>query len=375
MCIYLDGTKLHVRISYNYESFDAMKSKMWTERQSNFIAKISSSETIQWLESNDNIYVELCESNISGAQLTADSFAMINYPPNKYDFVPHFKEFQNLYGHKQGKMQIYYDKICKVLYALDGANMDNIYLGGMDVTNQVHLLWRFVFLKDNVLSGQDSEFNIYKSYIFNPHPLKLMFSFVAILVQLVLTVAMCYDILDGWPFVEALEKQSEYTASVIYVSILVFILLSISTNRTTSLFFDFYENIGIAFHIPWYFIICDFLSNIVISTTITLFSFLFLLTSESYTDLVLNAFALTFVSEIDDFVNTFESDEDYLLQTDLRAFLKTDCSVPRVIEYKYSDFIQFLWSPFGIFISIWTGIKSFITLFVVKKHRNILKME
>eukprot|EP00483_Globobulimina_turgida_P013201 UN13225 len=152
----------------------------------------------------------------------------------------------------------------------------------------------------------------------------------------------------------------------------VFVLLSIATNRTTQLYYIFYQRIGLMFSIPWYLLWCDFLSNIFVSITITLVSYLFLIQSESYTDLVLNAFALQFVAEIDDMVNTFDSDEEVVLQADLRAFYNTDCAVPRKISYTWREFIGVLWSPFGIFLSIWTGFKAVSSVFIAQRHKLAL---
>ena len=163
-----------------------------------------------------------------------------------------------------------------VLYALENSSDDNMVLGGTNVTGEVHLLWRYVYLKNTILAGQDAEFNIYKSYIFDPTPQKLVFTFLAVLVQLTLTIAICWDIWTGYAFGYE-DGLNDYEISVQFISVAVFILLSIQTNRTTSLYFKFYEKIGIMFCLPWYLLICDFLSNIVVSIVITLFSYLFLI--------------------------------------------------------------------------------------------------
>ena len=58
----------------------------------------------------------------------------------------------------------------------------------------------------------------------------------------------------------------------------------------------------------------DPFSNVLIGTIICLVSFFYLLQSETITDVVLNSFALTFIIELDDMANLFESDENVLLE-------------------------------------------------------------
>ena len=186
-----------------------------------------------------------------------------------------------------------------------------------------------------------------------------------------MTTAICYDIwqVRWWGFGDGV---GETETTIKLLAGLIFVLLSIATNRTTSLYYKFYENVGLMFGIPWYLLFCDFISNIVVNITITLFSYLFLCESEDYTDLVLNAFALQFVAEIDDMLNTFDSDEDVVLNADLRAFWKGDCVVPRQITYQWRDFVGVLWAPFGILQSIITGCKSLLSVFINKKHKSVL---
>ena len=75
------------------------------------------------------------------------------------------------------------------------------------------------------------------------------------------------------------------------------------------------------------------------------------------------------MSEIDDMVNTFDSDEDVVIQADLRAFYRADCVVRRKITYKWREFGRLLWSPFVIFESIWYGFKSLGSVFILQKHQ------
>ena len=64
-----------------------------------------------------------------------------------------------------GFYQAYYDTDFDLLYY---AKSDAMHFGGENVTSQVLCIWRFVFLRDILLKGQDSEFNIYRSYYFDP---------------------------------------------------------------------------------------------------------------------------------------------------------------------------------------------------------------
>ena len=68
--------------------------------------------------------------------------------------------------------------------------------------------------------------------------------------------------------------------------------------------------------IGWPIFILDFISNIVVGLVVVFFCFIYLLLSEDISEVILNSFALTFIIELDDFVNLFESDESFLLLQD-----------------------------------------------------------
>ena len=76
--------------------------------------------------------------------------------------------------------------------------------------------------------------------------------------------------------------------------------------------------------VSWIIKFLDFLSNIFIGFIICLVSFVYLLQSETIGDVVLNSFALTFILELDDLANLFESDEDALMNADWSQFLSSD---------------------------------------------------
>ena len=60
---------------------------------------------------------------------------------------------------------IYYDREFNLLYVIPNDKTDqNMRLGKINVTEQ-HIYYGDMYLKDVLLKGQDSEFNIYKSYI------------------------------------------------------------------------------------------------------------------------------------------------------------------------------------------------------------------
>eukprot|EP01083_Nonionella_stella_P070805 189651_1 len=364
------GCSVDIGICYDCCSPNSLKQRM-TDK--GFAREKLCSDTIDWISSNTPLYQNICESATQCEKLTSDMFSDIDYPPHKYRISGQFKQFASRYAaYDKDKTGIYYDKECDVLYALPNQNDDNMRLGGLNVTREVHLLWRYVFLKDEILAGQDAEFNIYKSYIFEPSAEKLVFCFIAMTVQLALTSAICYEIFQGVPF--GFDDGVEGDELVIKIlSGGVFVLLSIGTNRTTKMYLQFYEEIGCMFALPWFILFADFLSNIVIPIVITLVSYLFLATSESFTDLVLNSFALTFVAEIDDMVNTFDSDEEIVLQADLRAFYKTDCAVPRRIIYTWRHLAGVLWSPLGIFQSIRTAFLALKSVFISQKHKALWK--
>ena len=65
-------------------------------------------------------------------------------------------------------------------------------------------------------------------------------------------------------------------------------------------------------------IILDFISNVLIGLLICCLSLPFLMKSETLTDATLNSFALTFILELDDIVNVFQNDTDYLIDQDVK---------------------------------------------------------
>merc|ERR1711933_546862 len=160
---------------------------------------------------------------------------------------------------------------------------------------------------------------------------------------------------------------------VITCSVLAFCYISYSTNGTAKLFASFYKDIYLVYDIPWFLVFCDFFSNIICAMYICLLSLFFLIQSGSYGDLVLNSFALTFLVEIDDMVNIYDSDEEVVIIQDLREFIKTNCKSPREIHYKGTDFLQVLGSPAMILHTMWIFFQQFYQLFIKRVHKKIRK--
>ncbi len=103
---------------------------------------------------------------------------------------------------------------------------------------------------------------------------------------------------------------------IITISFLVFALISYSYWFTVVKFYRFYECLYYIAKIDWINFVLDFASNIVIGIIIVIFAFKYLLLSEGIADVVVNSFALTFIIELDDIVNLFEGDGEYLLLQD-----------------------------------------------------------
>ena len=214
------GAKIRVRVGLITESAAAQRAKMKAFRARNYECHFEQSpETVRWMDSNTELFSKLCALNTEGIQLNDDTFQVMVPPPTNYNVLHHFERFQGLFGSAPGLMQLYFDRHCKMLYAVNPEKVvqsehfrahflfvlsflllffcdfephgvlrsfqgeDNLQFGGMDISHQVHILWRYEFLKNHILAGQDSEFNIYKSYIIDPSPQKLVFCVVAVTLQ------------------------------------------------------------------------------------------------------------------------------------------------------------------------------------------------
>ena len=117
---------------------------------------------------------------------------------------------------------------------------------------------------------------------------------------------------DNWD----LDEMFDNDGMIITISFLVFAFISYSYIFTVYKYRQFYQNMKYVAKISWIIQSLDFISNIIVGFIICLVSFAYLLQSESIGDVVLNSFALTFILELDDLANLFESDEDALIEAD-----------------------------------------------------------
>eukprot|EP01083_Nonionella_stella_P230089 813735_1 len=152
---------------------------------------------------------------------------------------------------------------------------------------------------------------------------------LALLVQIVLSIGITIHIVDNFEYI----YERDFDVFVTICSLLVFGLISTFAHSTANAFIKFYRNVYYAYDVPWFFVVCDFISNMVMSSYICAISLFLLMQSETYSDLVLNAFALTFLIEIDDMINVFESDEDAIVISDLRRFEKSPKS-PQEVHFE-----------------------------------------
>jgi len=74
--------------------------------------------------------------------------------------------------------------------------------------------------------------------------------------------------------------------------------------------------------VPRLVMIGEFISNSFIPILVCCISGFSLFASESLFNIVLNSFALVFIYFLDDMVNTFEKDSDFLLKEDMNLFVK-----------------------------------------------------
>ena len=377
---------IRIGVYYKHCSLHSLKDDMWSSRTQCSKRGIPRC-CIKWIDQNKELIKTLKNNEKFNVQITAEDFSDMNFPPyvlikNDYQlFLRSYAKITSTYGFNPtsdsddngddekkelNKMtynfQIYYDTDCDILYY---ANADSFYFGGENITAQVQIMFRYIFLKDILLKQQDSEFNIYRSYYFDPRHDKMAMALLATILQVVLTVAITIDV--GLSF-DDVTHQDNYL--IIASSILAFCFISYSTNGTAKLFRKFYHDINLAYDLPWFLVFCDYFSNVIIAMYICLLSLFFLLQSPSYTELVLNAFALTFLVEIDDMINIFDSDEEVVIIQDLRSFIKTNCQTPRKVDYTILSFIEVLLSPLKVLETVWIFFQQFWKLFVVRHHKK-----
>ena len=201
-----------------------------------------------------------------------------------------------------------------------------------NITYQTLLAERYWWLKEKCLYGQDNEYNIFRSLCFTETAndqskvARLSIGILCLMLQAILTVGIVIEVIDNWDIDEMFD--SDYM--IIAISFMVFAFISLTYENTVLKYREFYGNmVWIAKVLPWikYF---DFMSNIAIGFVICLVSFAYLLQSETIGDVVLNSFALTFILELDDLANVFDSDERVLITSDWYNLTEID-------EEEFSD--------------------------------------
>ena len=203
-----------VGIYYKHCSLFALKSAMRESKIQCTMTRLRSSAK-DWIDSNKSLLWLLKHNEKNNIQITAEDFSDMRFPgykliKNDYqEFLKAYSKIQRIYGFNAHKMdrdsaedgyeykmkknvsnfQIYYDLDCDILYY---ANSKSFCLGGENITGQVQILFRYVFLKDILLNNQDSEFNIYRSYYFDPRHDKMAMALLALVTQVL------YSILYNW---------------------------------------------------------------------------------------------------------------------------------------------------------------------------------
>eukprot|EP01084_Bolivina_argentea_P132136 233171_1 len=290
-----DNGSIHFRVNYYCSTIAELKRSM-RERRTKCMSKMEDKNkklnqfSIKWIDDNKDLFLMLKQNKREAKLVSEMDFGDMAFPPyqlirDEYEmFLDEYRKLQRYYeiDSNGDGYQAYYDKELDVLYydTLKAANF-----GGENITNQILVMWRYVFLKNVLLKGQDSEFNIYRSYYFDEKPQKIPMALLALTIQIVLTIAITINVYRNF---KSSFIDGEIDIFLIVASVLVFCYISFSTNGTAKLFVRFYKDIDLVYNIPWFLLFCDFISNIVIAIYICLVSLLFLLESSSYAELVLN---------------------------------------------------------------------------------------
>mmetsp|Transcript_96578 Transcript_96578/g.118340 ORF Transcript_96578/g.118340 Transcript_96578/m.118340 type:complete len:610 (-) Transcript_96578:57-1886(-) len=377
----MNNVKITVGLSFECVNEINLKKLQFRERQKCLVNAIGP-RTLKWLDNNIDLFLDLQQKESQGIRINDESFSLLSAPPVGFRQI-FYKEYENFisrFGNDfedNGKcrLTLHLDKETRVLYALNRSENDNLHCGGNNVTNIVHLVWRFVYLKDYILKGQDAEFNIYRSYYFDASPSKLYLSLIGIILQITLCIALTVNVVRNWdPDLLRLGskggRENTQDFLIFLIAGVVFSFLSLTTSKTIGLYLDFYSHLYLGFEAPWYFVICDYISNVIITIYITIIGFFYLTQSPDYGELVLNSFALQFVYEIDDIINIFENDENEVIKTELQAFVRSRYQVPRKYNVRIWKFWPILLSPVWIFQSLWWAIKGFGIMFIFARHKK-----
>merc|ERR1712087_436365 len=103
-------------------------------------------------------------SNIQAEDFSEMTFCSLLH--EKIGFIEEFGYSSFLWNYRQilnaqQKFRIFVDPDVDAVYY---APVGSAPLVGLDVTDMVRVMFRYVFLKEVLLAGQDAEFNIYRSY-------------------------------------------------------------------------------------------------------------------------------------------------------------------------------------------------------------------
>eukprot|EP01083_Nonionella_stella_P230087 813732_1 len=232
---------------------------------------------LPWFESNKAVIFSLKKHRDERRNLTNENFTDMIAPPHRLTekdcrfFLISYEALHKLFD--EDGFKAYYDEELKVLYYDDDTPELSM---AHDVTIYVLMLWRYVFLHNILLKGQDNEFNIYRSFYFAPDEFKIPMALLALLVQIVLSVGITIHIADNFEYI----YERDLDVFVTICSLFVFGLISMSAYSTATAFVKFYENIYYAYDVPWFFVVCDFISNMVMSSYICAISLFLLMQSE-----------------------------------------------------------------------------------------------
>eukprot|EP01084_Bolivina_argentea_P224985 380309_1 len=292
------------------------------------------------------------------------------------------------------KYNIYYDKNRDSMHMTE--EKDEVYGHGViNVTFTFLKYMRKKWFTDMVFENENGEFNIFRSLCFSvvipdkqcnfdilgcgniEKQMKLTLSFLVTILQSLLITSIIWDLSNSFQFKQIYKIYDVY---LLILSIVVFSVISYLTSTTIKNYIHFYRYIGYVCQVSWGIIILDFISNVIIGALVSGVSLFFLLSSETLTDAALNSFALTFILELDDIVNLFNKDINYLIKQDFKyaKYNKEKFRFKRKIEmYDEETCTQFIYPILRVILAPFHIIYVFILLgqsiyetFIRRKHRD-----
>eukprot|EP01084_Bolivina_argentea_P183817 317132_1 len=184
-----------------------------------------------------------------------------------------------------GDIQIYYDDCHKLIYGVSNkvVRVSRVYCGNLvedqwlspiafetrqlyqyiyhkhlsvtspyyyqNITEPLWIAWRYKWIKNKCLYGQDTEFNIYRSLCFITHHQqffgfevehlkRIPIGILSLILQLLLTIGVVYEVVDLWD----IETMFDNDIIIISISVLVFSFISFKYLFTVWKFYQFYHN-------------------------------------------------------------------------------------------------------------------------------------